>query len=70
MSPLFGSQLGKIVDGVNDEIVEGENRSNNITFVSKKLKNAKSKNLTYIWDFRAMEELIFLTPVLGKLLIN
>lgn len=44
-SLLTKSQLAKIADEVNDEVVECENRSGGTTFVSKKSKNAKSKNL-------------------------
>lgn len=43
---------------LNNEIVGRENRS--ITFLSKKSKNAKSKNLICAWNFRAIKELTFL----------
>lgn len=45
-SVLSRSQLDKIVNEVNDKIVEGENRGGNIAFVFKKSKNTKFQNLT------------------------
>ena len=42
---LSESQARKIANKVNDEVIRGENRSDNIIFLSKKSKNAKSKNL-------------------------
>ena len=54
--------MSKIADEVNDEVIEGENKSSVTTFASKKSKNAKSKNLTFILNLGATKELIFLTP--------
>ena len=41
---MFGSELSKIADGMNDEVVRGGNK--NTVFLFKKSKNVKSKNLT------------------------
>lgn len=60
LSPLFKSQSTKIADKVDDEIVEDGNKSGNTIFTFKKLKNIKSKNLTFTWDLGAMEEPTFL----------
>ena len=49
-SPLSESHLDKIADKINVEVV------------SKKSKNAKSKNLTYVWNLRATGKLTFLIP--------
>lgn len=48
LSNPSGSQSGKIADKVNDEVLEGGNRSGVTAFMSKKLKNTKSKNSTYM----------------------
>lgn len=45
--PLFRSQSDKIAGRINDEVVKSENRSGGIIFLSKKLKNIRSKNLKY-----------------------
>ena len=47
MLSLSKNQSCKIPDGINDEVDESENRSNGNVFLSKKSKNANSKNLTY-----------------------
>lgn len=59
--PFSRSLSDKITDKMNDEIVEGENKSGDNVFLSKELKNAKSKNWAYVWNLRAMGKLTFLT---------
>lgn len=66
MLSLSKNQSCKIPDGINDEVDESENRSNGNVFLSKKSKNANSKNLTYKWNLVAMRKIIFLIPGVKK----
>lgn len=40
----FWDLLGKIANGVNDDVVRDKNRSGGTIFLFKKSKNTKSKN--------------------------